>query len=72
MEDVGLDADSLDAPRTGVSMGAKSGEPPFIEEHNDIRKAPGEEAITGKRMGRYADQRPRGRSATWMPAYHVQ
>jgi 3-oxoacyl-[acyl-carrier-protein] synthase II len=53
IEDSGLDPGSLDARRTGVSMGTTSGEPLFIEEYNNIRRAEGEEAVSGEMMGRY-------------------
>jgi 3-oxoacyl-[acyl-carrier-protein] synthase II len=53
IEDAGLDANRLDAQRTGVSMGTTSGEPLFIEEYNNLRRARREEAITGEMMGRY-------------------
>src|SRR5262249_27582284 len=45
LSDAGLDAERLDARRTGVSMGTTSGEPLFIEIYNNIRKVEGEGAI---------------------------
>jgi 3-oxoacyl-[acyl-carrier-protein] synthase II len=53
LADGGLDPESLDRNRTGVSMGTTSGEPLFIEEYNNIRKAGGEEAIPGDMLARY-------------------
>ena len=53
LEDAGLQADRLDPRRTGVSMGTTSGEPLFIEEYNNIRKANGLEAIPPEVMSRY-------------------
>jgi 3-oxoacyl-[acyl-carrier-protein] synthase II len=51
--DAGLDPEQLDVRRTGVSMGTTSGEPLYIEEYNNVRKAEGEEAIPGEIMPRY-------------------
>jgi len=53
LRDAGLDGDRLDPRRSGVSMGTTSGEPLFIEEYNNIRKAHGTEAVPGEMMGRY-------------------
>jgi 3-oxoacyl-[acyl-carrier-protein] synthase II len=51
--DAGLDLDDIDKNRTGVSMGTTSGEPLFVEQYNDIRKAEGVEAIPGDILARY-------------------
>jgi 3-oxoacyl-[acyl-carrier-protein] synthase II len=53
LSDAGLDADHLDARRTGVSMGTTSGEPLFIEIYNDVRKAAGEDAIPAEIFPQY-------------------
>lgn len=51
--DSGLDFDSVDKNRVGVSMGTTSGEPLFVEQYNDAKKAGGEDAIPAEAMGRY-------------------
>ena len=51
--DSGLDFDSVDKNRVGVSMGTTSGEPLFVEQYNDAKKAGGEDAVPAEAMGRY-------------------
>jgi len=53
IEDAGLDLESLDRRRVGVSMGTTSGEPYFVERYNDIRKAQGLEAIPADIFPKY-------------------
>ena len=53
IEDAGLDLESLDRRRVGVSMGTTSGEPYFVERYNDIRKAQGLEAIPAEIFPKY-------------------
>lgn len=53
LADAGLDPDDLNRKRTGVTMGTTSGEPLYIEQYNDIRKAEGTDAIPGDMMPRY-------------------
>jgi len=53
LEDAEVDPNDLDKRRTGVSMGTTSGEPLFVEQYNDIRKAAGLEAIPGEVLSRY-------------------
>jgi len=53
LEDAALDASGIDPRRIGVSMGTTSGEPLFIEEYNNIRKAQGTDAVPAEMMGRY-------------------
>ncbi|HXJ38911.1 MAG TPA: beta-ketoacyl-[acyl-carrier-protein] synthase family protein, partial [Bryobacteraceae bacterium] len=51
--DGALDISTVDPARFGVSMGTTSGEPLFVEQYNDAKKAGGEDAIPGEAMGRY-------------------
>lgn len=53
LEDSGIDVDAIDPKRAAVSMGTTSGEPLFVEQYNDIRKAEGEEAIPAGILPRY-------------------
>jgi 3-oxoacyl-[acyl-carrier-protein] synthase II len=53
LDDAAIAVEQLDARRSGVSMGTTSGEPLFIEEYNNIRKAEGAEAVAGEMMTRY-------------------
>ncbi len=53
LSDAGLDPEQLDRNRTGVSMGTTSGEPLYIEEYNNIRRADGADAVPGDIMPRY-------------------
>jgi 3-oxoacyl-[acyl-carrier-protein] synthase II len=53
LEDSGVDLDTVNRRRVGVSMGTTSGEPLFIERYNDIRKADGLEAIPGEMFPKY-------------------
>src|SRR4051794_27142312 len=53
LDDAGLPGDQLDPTRSGVSMGTTSGEPLFIEEYNNVRKAEGTDAVSGDMMGKY-------------------
>jgi len=53
VEDSGLDLDSCNLRRVGVSMGTTSGEPWFVERYNDIRKADGLDAIPGDVLRKY-------------------
>ena len=53
LQDAQLDESALVKNRTGVAMGTTSGEPQFIEQYNDIRKAEGLEAIPGGMLPRY-------------------
>jgi 3-oxoacyl-[acyl-carrier-protein] synthase II len=45
LQDAGMEMDSLDRRRTGVSMGTTSGEPLFVEQYNDQRKRQGLDSI---------------------------
>jgi 3-oxoacyl-[acyl-carrier-protein] synthase II len=51
--DAGLDLSAYNRKRIGVSMGTTSGEPLFVEQYNNIRKADGEAAIPGDVYSRY-------------------
>jgi 3-oxoacyl-[acyl-carrier-protein] synthase II len=53
IEDSGVQLDSLPPRRVGVSMGTTSGEPLFVEQYNDARKAGGDSAITAECMELY-------------------
>ena len=53
LDDASLDLSEYDLTRVGVSMGTTSGEPLFVEQYNDIRKAEGLEAIPGSILPRY-------------------
>lgn len=53
IEDSGLDLESCNLRRLGVSMGTTSGEPWFVERYNDIRKAEGLDAIPGDVLRKY-------------------
>lgn len=53
LQDAGLDPEQFDPTRVGVSMGTTSGEPLFVEQYNDIRKAEGLDAIPGSILPRY-------------------
>lgn len=53
VEDAAIDLESFNRSRVGVSMGTTSGEPLFVEQYNDIRKAEGLEAVPGEIMPRY-------------------
>jgi len=53
VKDSGVELDSYNRRRVGVSMGTTSGEPLFIERYNDIRKAEGLEAIPGEMLPKY-------------------
>src|SRR5262249_29506528 len=45
LADAGIDVTTYNRKRVGVSMGTTSGEPLFVEQYNNIRKADGEAAI---------------------------
>lgn len=51
--DSGIDLNSIVRYRRGVAMGTTSGEPIFVEQYNDIRKAEGAEAVPAEVFGRY-------------------
>jgi 3-oxoacyl-[acyl-carrier-protein] synthase II len=51
--DSGLDFANLDGGRIGISMGTTSGEPLFVEQYNDAKKAGGEDAIPADVMAKY-------------------
>ena len=53
LEDSRLNLDVADKRRIGVSMGTTSGEPQFVERYNDLRRAEGLEAISGKMLTKY-------------------
>jgi 3-oxoacyl-[acyl-carrier-protein] synthase II len=53
LQDAGMEMDSLDRRRTGVSMGTTSGEPLFVEQYNDQRKTQGLDSICGDVFLRY-------------------
>src|SRR3989442_580197 len=53
IEDSGIRLEDVQRDRVGVSMGTTSGEPLFVEQYNDIRKAAGLEAIPGEIMPKY-------------------
>lgn len=53
LQDAGMEMDSLDRRRTGVSMGTTSGEPLFVEQFNDQRKMHGLDSICGDVFLRY-------------------
>jgi 3-oxoacyl-[acyl-carrier-protein] synthase II len=53
IHDAHIELRNLDPNRVGVSMGTTSGEPLFVEQYNDIRKAQGLEAIPGEIMPKY-------------------
>jgi 3-oxoacyl-[acyl-carrier-protein] synthase II len=53
LEDAVLELEALDPRRIGVAMGTTSGEPLFVEEYNNIRKAQGKEAVSTETMVRY-------------------
>lgn len=53
IEDAGIQLEGIDRDRVGVSMGTTSGEPLFVEQYNDIRKAAGLEAIPKEIMPKY-------------------
>jgi 3-oxoacyl-[acyl-carrier-protein] synthase II len=53
LEDAGIDLAGRNRKRVGVSMGTTSGEPLFVEQYNNIRKAEGEAAIPGDIFPRY-------------------
>jgi 3-oxoacyl-[acyl-carrier-protein] synthase II len=53
VEDSGIALDRFDRRRVGVSMGTTSGEPQFVEQYNDIRKADGLEAIPADLFPKY-------------------
>jgi len=53
LADAGIDLAGRNRKRVGVSMGTTSGEPLFVEQYNNIRKAEGEAAIPGDIFPRY-------------------
>jgi 3-oxoacyl-[acyl-carrier-protein] synthase II len=53
IEDSGVDIASVPSRRVGVSMGTTSGEPLFVEQYNDARKAGGDGAVTAECMALY-------------------
>lgn len=53
LQDSGLDLQTLDRRRTGVSMGTTSGEPLFVERYNDERKSRGLKTFAGDAFLRY-------------------
>jgi len=53
LADSGIDLNSYNRKRVGVSMGTTSGEPLYVEQYNNIRKAEGEAAIPGDIFPRY-------------------
>ena len=53
IEDSGVALDALPPRRVGVSMGTTSGEPLFVEQYNDARKAGGDAAVTAECMEQY-------------------
>lgn len=53
VEDAGVNLENYDPRRIGVSMGTTSGEPLFVEQYNDSRKASGFEGIPADIFPRY-------------------
>jgi 3-oxoacyl-[acyl-carrier-protein] synthase II len=53
LDDAGVDLEKVNRKRVGVSMGTTSGEPLYVEQYNNIRKAEGEAAIPGDILPRY-------------------
>jgi 3-oxoacyl-[acyl-carrier-protein] synthase II len=53
LADSGLDLPAIPKRRIGVSMGTTSGEPLFVEQYNDARRAGGDEATTPEMFERY-------------------
>ena len=53
LADAGVDLANYNRRRVGVSMGTTSGEPLYVEQYNNIRKAEGEAAIPGDIFPRY-------------------
>jgi len=53
LDDAGIAVEHVDARRTGVAMGTTSGEPLFVEEYNNIRKAHGTDCVPAEIMARY-------------------
>lgn len=51
--DAGIELESLDSTRVGVSMGTTSGEPLFVEQYNDARKRGGFTSIPGEIFPKY-------------------
>ena len=51
--DSGVDFDTLDTTRIGVSMGTTSGEPLFVEQYNDARKTGGFASIPAGIFAKY-------------------
>jgi 3-oxoacyl-[acyl-carrier-protein] synthase II len=53
IEDARVQLKTLPPRRVGVSMGTTSGEPLFVEQYNDARKAGGDAAVTARCMEQY-------------------
>ena len=53
LDDSGIDVNSRDRSRIGVSMGTTSGEPGMIERYNDARKAAGLESVPADILPKY-------------------
>jgi len=53
LADSGLDLPAIPKRRIGVSMGTTSGEPLFVEQYNDARRAGGDDATTPEMFARY-------------------
>lgn len=53
LRDSTIDMAAINPKRAAVSMGTTSGEPLFVEQYNDLRKAEGEEAIPAAILPRY-------------------
>jgi 3-oxoacyl-[acyl-carrier-protein] synthase II len=51
--DSGVDLDAVEPHRVGVCMGTTSGEPIFVEEYNDAKKATGLDSIPAEVFSRY-------------------
>ena len=53
IKDARIELEGLDSNRIGVSMGTTSGEPLFVEQYNDARKAGGFDSIPGEIFPKY-------------------
>lgn len=53
LSDAGVDLDSMNRARVGVSMGTTSGEPLFVEDYNDARQKSPDTVPAAELFGRY-------------------
>lgn len=53
ISDSGLHLAAIDGSRIGISMGTTSGEPLFVEQYNDAKKATGEDSVPAEVMAKY-------------------